>query len=289
LAHNGKKSQWLAVTAVSIGAIIAAEVALRRRQRAHVSSWRPDTGQSHAVGGAAQPIKPKQETYHEITRDQLAHQMRRVDSLDTKISSTFALTAGLIPLMGVVLLLTKDSQAPQLLWAFYAAAAVVYVLLLFTTFKAFEGGSWSERPKPTDLAEVVEHYDDAIVLKWSAEEFARSIQTNEPRLVRKGRWIGRSTLLLLADGTLLLATVLIGNVPGEVLPKIVDLGAASTRDAVSLFLDSLRSLGVPSFGFPPLGLPIGFSPLWLVSTLANFTIAAGSWIWGLITLTVNHA
>jgi hypothetical protein len=62
---------------------------------------------------------------------------------------------------------------------------------------------WSLRPDLATLEQYSRAYSEDVVRQWAADEWVRSITSNEPELDRKSTWVTTASWLLAADALLL--------------------------------------------------------------------------------------
>lgn len=141
-------------------------------------------------------------TYYETTLNMLQEQMQRVDSMDAKISSTFAVTSGLFALLGAALVMTGKSGG-VISAAMYGTAAALYLLLVWYSAEAYRGGAYTWGPKLTDLQEICFDNDEETARAWVASMFAKSVAENEPLLSAKAAQVRNIVSLVVLVGALL--------------------------------------------------------------------------------------
>jgi hypothetical protein len=93
--------------------------------------------------------------------------------------------------------------------ALYASALFAYALLLIAVARAYRVQKWSFRPDPATLRDNCETYPDDVMRVWVARECIASIESNDPRLVRKGRYVLAAMVLVAADALLLSGAALV--------------------------------------------------------------------------------
>jgi hypothetical protein len=142
------------------------------------------------------------DVFYDVAMARLAAQMSRIDSLDSKVASTFSLTTGIVPLFGGLLVLAGKNPT-TLVSGLYGAAAGVYVLIVAFSALAYFGAKWDFRPHLQTLADHSATNDAATVKRWVAKECIRSVEKNEARLTRKGWYVTGAVAGLAVESGLL--------------------------------------------------------------------------------------
>jgi disulfide bond formation protein DsbB len=151
-------------------------------------------------------LAPK--TFYDVASARLDEQLQNVDSLDAKAGTALGFSAALLPVFGVLLAVSKANRPPAAI-GLYAAALVVYALLLGAVFFAYQVRGWSLRPDLETLKENSEKFSEDVMHAWVARESLLSIAANTPRLKRKSIFTRLALGLLALDALLLAVAALI--------------------------------------------------------------------------------
>lgn len=124
--------------------------------------------------------------------------------LDTKTAGTVAVGSTVLPLTFGLLSLSERTLPDASQWLL-AAAVVAYVILLMTAAWTSYIRGLEYRPDLRTLWQHSQEVDGTVLRRWVAEEYAISGEINRLALIYKARWVGRTTLLLYAEGILISA------------------------------------------------------------------------------------
>ncbi len=147
------------------------------------------------------------ELFYDLAMKRLDNQFERIDQIDAKIGSTFALAVAMIPIFGGLLLIS-DSSPSTTATSVYGVAAVAFAVTVFVAAMAYRGGTWDLRPNLDELGEHSKLRDEESVRRWVARQCVISFRSNEPQLRRKGRWAAAAFFLLALDVVLLAIAVI---------------------------------------------------------------------------------
>lgn len=145
--------------------------------------------------------------YYDIATSRLDAQMQRIDQLDAKVATAYASASGILAVFAGLLSLTSlppNTVVKAIVLALLGLSLGVYLALVLCLFVAYRVSEWSLRPDLHTLQADYEHYDDAVMREWIADECIRSIVANEPRIANKARWLYWA-LIALAFEALMLA------------------------------------------------------------------------------------
>lgn len=132
-------------------------------------------------------------------------------ALDTKTAGTVAVGSTVLPLTFGLLSLSGRTLPGATQWLL-VAAVVAYVLLLMTAAWTSYIRGLEYRPELRTLRQHSQEVDGTVLRRWVAEEYALSGEINRIALAAKARRVGRTTLLLYAEGILISAAAAVALV-----------------------------------------------------------------------------
>lgn len=150
-----------------------------------------------------------EQVYHDAARRYLDAQIDSFNLLDTRSAQIFSVGSVALPLTFALLNLgsSRVDIPTGAKWILFAGLGI-YLLLLICVFIAGTVRSLQYRPNITTLRGYSEELPGAALLRWVANEYQESTDSNKraPRI--KSRWAGIATLLLYLEGALLAVAAL---------------------------------------------------------------------------------
>jgi hypothetical protein len=144
------------------------------------------------------------QVYFAVAERLLDTQIKINADLDTRTAGTVTVGSTVLPLTFGLLSLSGRTLPDATQWLLIAAV-VAYVILLMTAAWTSYIRGLEYRPGLSTLWQHSQVFDGAVLRRWVAEEYAVSGEINRLALANKARWVGRTTLLLYAEGILISA------------------------------------------------------------------------------------
>jgi hypothetical protein len=139
--------------------------------------------------------------FYDVASSRLQEQLDRINALDSKASTALGFSSALLPIFGVFFGVATNH--PKLATIAYGVALAIYLALVVVAGLAYRVASWNFRPDLTTLEKHSQSRSESDVRMWAAQECVRSIDKNEPRLKRKGRYVKLALSLLAMDAAVL--------------------------------------------------------------------------------------
>lgn len=140
--------------------------------------------------------------YQAFAQRLLDNQIAAGNLLDNKAAGIIGIGSSILPLTFVLLSLPERSPPGITIWLLFVAL-LAYVVLLWSASRAFRIRAVEFCPNVTTLERFREVRDGAMLRRWAAEEYAASVQVNQPKLHAKAVWVGRANLSLFTEGILI--------------------------------------------------------------------------------------
>lgn len=148
---------------------------------------------------------PSADQIYFVTAERLLDtQVTSNDILDTKTAGIVGVGSTILPLTFGLLSLSGIPLPGATEWLLGLAVAA-YVILLMAAARASHIRAVEFRPEVLELWRHSQSIDGVALRRWIADEYASSVETNRPVVLRKARWIGLANVVLYAEGILISA------------------------------------------------------------------------------------
>lgn len=172
------------------------------RHRQVTSEEKPGPGDVIEFEKATDPL-PEQ-VYHDAARHYLDVQISAFDVLDARSGQIFSVGSVALPLTFALLNLgSNEVDIPTIAVWSLRAGLIVYLWLLFCIVRAVLIRELQYRPDMSTLRRHSEDLPGSAMLRWVANEYHESTESNRMDLARKSRWVGKANIALYVEGVLL--------------------------------------------------------------------------------------
>ena len=135
---------------------------------------------------------------YEIARWRLDDQTDRIDSLERKLATVFALNGALIALLSAAFAF-RGVETSVVLWSLLLCVVAIFVTTAVCAFLAFRLRRWVVRPDLDALQEVAAQISEVGTKLWTAREMWSAYQENEYAIGLKAHWLRRATVLTMLN------------------------------------------------------------------------------------------
>jgi hypothetical protein len=157
--------------------------------------------------GNAEEPRYADEVYYDVAMQRLAQQLDQIDAVDRKLATTFGFSNAILAVFASIIAIRGRDLEP-LTYVLLGLGTVAYLIAARCTIAGYAIGLWSLRPDVATLQSHCERHGDTAMRFWVADECARSLKANEPRIDRKVRAAKIAMWLLHAEAVLLAAAAL---------------------------------------------------------------------------------
>jgi hypothetical protein len=145
--------------------------------------------------------------YYDVAMQRLAQQLGQIDAVDRKLATTFGFSNAILAVFASIVAIHGADLEP-LTYTLLGLGTAAYLLAMCCALRGYAIGAWSLRPDLATLQSHCERHDDTAMRFWVADECARSLRANEPRMNPKVRLAKIATWLIPAEAVLLAAAAL---------------------------------------------------------------------------------
>lgn len=135
---------------------------------------------------------------YEIARWRIEDQTARIESLERKLATIFALNGALIALLSAAFAF-RGVETSIVLWSLLLCVVVIFVATTMCAFLAFRLRRWVVRPDLDALQEIAAQVGDIEARLWTAREMWTAYQENEAAVGLKAHWLRRATALTMLN------------------------------------------------------------------------------------------
>ena len=147
------------------------------------------------------------ETFYDIATRRFDDQTAQIDALDAKAATVMGAAGTLLPIFGVLFGVFTKHPSLGAIVAFCIAFAV-YLVMIYATFLGSRVGRWDHRPDLHLLEEYAKTKSEDVVRLWVAQECARAVRDNAPKITTKASNVAAAWLGLIVVGLLLVVSAL---------------------------------------------------------------------------------
>lgn len=146
------------------------------------------------------------QVFYEIARWRLDEQLAQARELNSRLAGVFTAATALLVLFAAFQDFDANSVDSRVI-GLLAAGAVVYALLVATTFVGYLERRLVLGPDLEELRSISVFDDEPLIRNWTAEEIVSAVLTNEPIMIAKRRMATIATALWALDVLLFAASV----------------------------------------------------------------------------------